>query len=337
LRWRYRVHEQILPAVRRLGGEVCFTDVVIHHVGYQDPALRSRKLQRDLRLLQLENAEQPDDAFTLFNLGALYHEQGRTEEALPLLWRSLERSHPTDSIVRKLYALLVQCHRQQGQAGQALAACRAGRSYYPEDAELLFQEGLILRGRGEHDEAEACFLRLLDGREAAHFASIDTGLTGYKARHNLAALYQESGRGAEAEALWRQALAEQPEFAPAWLGLGELCLAQGRWPEFDEAVGRLESTQDGLAEAAVLRARGYLARQEFATARHILEDTINRAPRQLWPRVILSHALLQEGRDWDAAERALLDVLALDPGNAGARQNLAVLLRQQGRLTDLAV
>src|SRR5262249_52030508 len=58
VRWRYRVHEQILPAIRAVGGEVRWADVVIHHTGYQDRALRQRKLQRDLRLLQLEQAEQ---------------------------------------------------------------------------------------------------------------------------------------------------------------------------------------------------------------------------------------------------------------------------------------
>src|SRR5262249_28307354 len=36
IRWQYRVHEQILPAVRQLGGEVRWADVVIHHLGYQD-------------------------------------------------------------------------------------------------------------------------------------------------------------------------------------------------------------------------------------------------------------------------------------------------------------
>src|SRR5262249_34673102 len=107
VRWKYRVHEQILPAVRATGGTVRWSDGVIHHTGYQDPALRGRKLERDLRLLRLEDAEHPGDPFTLFNLGSVYQELGRQGEAIPLLRRSLERSHPTDSIVRKLYALIV--------------------------------------------------------------------------------------------------------------------------------------------------------------------------------------------------------------------------------------
>jgi hypothetical protein len=43
------------------------------------------------------------------------------------------------------------------------------------------------------------------------------------------------------------------------------------------------------------------------------------------PRVLLSHVLLQEGKDPAAAEQALRAVLALDPGDAEAQHNLQVL------------
>jgi Tfp pilus assembly protein PilF len=329
IRWRFRVHEQILPAVRDAGGQVRWADVVIEHAGYQDPALRGRKLQRDLRLLQLEQAEQPDHPFTLFNLGSVTRELGRPAEALPLLRRSLERSHPQDSIVRKLYALIVGCHRDLGQAEQALAACRAGLNLCPDDAELLFLGSVLCRERGDLAGAEGCLLRLLNGRPGKHFASVTDGLRGYKARNNLALLHRQQGRDAEAEAQWRQALAERPDFANAWIGLAELLLGQRRWPDLEEAARRLETEAHGPVEAAVLRARGLLARGEFAAGRGLLEQTIAVQPRALWPRVVLSHALLQEGRDPNAAERALHAVLELDPGNAEARTNLAVLRRQR--------
>src|SRR5207302_1666521 len=88
MRWRYRVHEQILPAIRKHRGEVRWSDVVIQHTGYQDAALRARKLQRDLRLLESDQAENPDEPFTLFNLGQIAQEQGRLADALPLFRRS---------------------------------------------------------------------------------------------------------------------------------------------------------------------------------------------------------------------------------------------------------
>ena len=149
IRWRYRVHEQILPAVRGAGGSVRTTDIVIEHTGYIDGALRRKKQQRDMRLLELDRAEHPDDPFILFNLGWSYEELRRPLEALPLLRRSLKLSHPADSIVRKLYTLIMECHRQLGQRNEALAACQEGRGYYPDDAQLLFQEGILRRDLGD--------------------------------------------------------------------------------------------------------------------------------------------------------------------------------------------
>lgn len=186
VRWEYRVHEQDLPSVRRLGGEVRFTDVVVTHTGYLDPALRGRKLQRDLRLLRLDLAEQPDEPFLLFNLGSILQELGRHPEAVPALRRSLEHSHPSDSIVRKLYAMLAGCHEALGQAKKALACCREGRSVCPGDAELLFREARLLVEVSNLPLAEACCLELLSAPAGEHFASVVPGLRGHRGRHLLA-------------------------------------------------------------------------------------------------------------------------------------------------------
>jgi tetratricopeptide (TPR) repeat protein len=328
LRWEYRVHEQILGAVRRSGGRVCWSDVVIQHTGYQDAALRRRKLERDLRLLRLQDADRPDDPFTLFNLGSVFQELGQPREALPLLRRSLERSDPADSIVRKLYALLAHCHRRLGERAAAASACQAGLRLYPEDAELLALEADLCAEAGNAEGAEACLLRLLHGKEGSHFASVDAGLRGFKARHKLALLYERQGRCAEAEAQWRAALAETPGFLPGWLALSDLLLAQERWSKLEEIAQQLEGVGRAPTEAAVLRARGHLARREFTAARSLLEAAIALAPQALRPRVALTHVLLQEGVDLVAAEQALRAVLALDPGHSEARHNLEVFRQQ---------
>lgn len=330
VRWQYRVHEQILPGLRRRNVPVRWSDVVVCHVGYQDPALRGRKLERDLRLLQQEDGENPDDPFTLFNLGQVYLDRDEPDLALPRLRRSLERSHPADSIVRKLFGLLVSCHRRLHQPALALTACREGRKYYPDDAELLFDEAVMLREQGDNAGAETNLLRLLGGQEPAHFASVDTGLRGYKARHNLAVLYREKGREAEAEAQWQEAVRAQPDFRPGWLGLAELYGVQGRWEKVDEVVDRLGGNP---VDRAVLRARGHLARKEFAPARQLLEETVARAPEAPWPRRVLSHVLLQEGKDWQAAA-AHRQAIAIRPDYVDAYNNLGLALAEGRRAAD---
>src|SRR5205807_1355896 len=138
---------------------------------------------------------------------------------------SLARSAPSDSIVRKIYALLAGCHRALKQPDEALAACVEGRQLLADDTELLFVEGQLRRERGELEQAESCFLRLLSEAPPPHFASVDAGLRGFKARHQLAVVYQLQKRSAEAEAQWRLAVQERPDFLPGWTALGDLYLA----------------------------------------------------------------------------------------------------------------
>ncbi len=97
VRWTYAVHEQILPALRRVNVLVRWTEVTVRHTGYTDPALRERKLQRDRKILESGLAERPDDPFVLFNLGAIAVERQDWSTALGHLHRSLRGSAPSDS------------------------------------------------------------------------------------------------------------------------------------------------------------------------------------------------------------------------------------------------
>jgi glycosyltransferase involved in cell wall biosynthesis len=254
IRWRYRVHEQILGSVRENGGEVLWEDVVILHTGYQDAALRGRKLQRDLRLLRKAVAEAPRDPFILFNLGMVHHELGENEHALSFLQDSLRHSNPHDSIVRKLYALIAGCHLGLGRRQQALKVFNDGLNLYPDDAELLYRHARLLRDMGEAAQAEANLVRLLSSRPANHFASTDPTLRGWRGRHELATLLLDQGRHAEAQAQWRQVVREVPDLLAAWHGLAEAAIALGDGAELEQAAAQIERL-DGAPQAAALRAR----------------------------------------------------------------------------------
>jgi glycosyltransferase involved in cell wall biosynthesis len=176
VRWEYRVHEQILPSVRRLGGAVRATDICIHHTGYQDNQWRDEKQERNLRLLLLDHRERPGEPYILFNLGWTHAALGRSREAIGFLRDSLKRSHPGDSIVRQVYAILASCHEHLGETSEALRACQEGRHYYPDDAQLLMHEANLLRAQNDLAGAVACLRRLIEAKEAPHFASVPDGL-----------------------------------------------------------------------------------------------------------------------------------------------------------------
>jgi glycosyltransferase involved in cell wall biosynthesis len=82
-----------------------------------------------------------------------------------------------------------------------------------------------------------------------------------------------------------------------------------------------------------MRARAHLVRKEFSPARQLLEEIIAQHPSAIAPRVFLSPVLLQS-QDWSAAEPALRALVELDPGQAEAWRNLAVLLKSQQRFAE---
>ena len=59
VRWTYRVHEQILPALRRANVPVQWTEITVRHTGYVDLALCARKLDRDTKILSPPKATEP--------------------------------------------------------------------------------------------------------------------------------------------------------------------------------------------------------------------------------------------------------------------------------------
>ena len=224
VRWTYRVHEQILPALKRAGVPVEWSDITVRHTGYADRELRSRKLDRDTRILLEELAERPDDPFTLFNLGSVAVERTKWDDALTYLNRSLAHSAPTDSIVRKLYALIARAHQMLRDPQSALRACAQGLSLDPEDAELWFRKAIVHRHCGQAGEAEQCWRRILTLTRPQKFASVDQGIYGHLTRRNLAALAKERGDIDEAQRLWSEVLAECPGDREAAEKLGQFPL-----------------------------------------------------------------------------------------------------------------
>ncbi len=215
VRWTYRVHEQILPALRNARIPVQWTDLKVRHTGYTDPELRERKLQRDCRILEAELAGRPGDPFVLFNLGSIAVERQDWQAALGHLRASLSRSAPTDSITRKLFALIARCHQMIGNIPGALAVCTEGLSFDPNDAELLFRKAVVHRTAGQPAEAETCWRRILTLKRPEQFCSVDQGIYGYLTLRNLAVLAEQCGDKVEASSLWRAVLAECPGDAEA--------------------------------------------------------------------------------------------------------------------------
>jgi len=211
IRWTYRVHEQILPALARAGVPTVWTDFKIRHTGYGNSSVRAGKLARDEQILLAELEERPNDPFVLFNLGMIAQERQDWTNALAYLERSLAGSQPTDSITRKLYALISRCHLELGDLPTSLAVCERGLAIDPHDAELMFRKAVAHLANGQPAAAETCWRRVLELRRPERFSSVDQGIYGHLTRRNLARLAIARNDLPDAALHWRAILAERPD------------------------------------------------------------------------------------------------------------------------------
>jgi tetratricopeptide (TPR) repeat protein len=325
LRFEGRIHEQILPAIRRAGGAVAWTDLYVVHSGYDhSPEGQARKRQRDLRLLHLELHERPDHPFTLFNLGMTYADSGHYAEAVTHLHESIRHAGTGESHLRKAYALLVYARMQLGQPEAAGEVCDRGLQLIPLDAELRFRKALLLHETGRLAEAAATYRHLLEHREARHFTSLDRGITGFKARQNLAVVYTDLGESEKAEEQWRQVVAEMPGYRPGWRGLGEALLKQGKQDALAALVQQLLADGKLRGEGLLLQGQAAVARGECAAARRWLEQAVAENPTEPEFQQALCRFLFEQGTPAEA-EAALTRLVHLVPQDAAALHNLGTV------------
>ena len=111
IRFSGRVHEQILPAVNAIGGNVLKSSIRIDHWGYAvSETKRTERARRNLSLLLKDVGDNPDDPFVWFNIGLAYKTLGNTEEAINALTKAVELPDDTmkHTIRSSAYTALAQ-------------------------------------------------------------------------------------------------------------------------------------------------------------------------------------------------------------------------------------
>jgi GT2 family glycosyltransferase/tetratricopeptide (TPR) repeat protein/2-polyprenyl-3-methyl-5-hydroxy-6-metoxy-1,4-benzoquinol methylase len=332
LRFEGRIHEQLLPSIRRAGGDVAWTDLYVVHSGSNhSPESWERKLERDLRILHQEQTEKPDHPFVLFNLGMTFADAKRYDEAIGSLEKCLAVSQPEESHLRKAYALLVNTLTQADRHDNAWRTCQEGLELYPADKELLFRSAMLHHHFGRLRQAVSAYLQVLNESVERYFTSIDQGLTSYKARHNLAIVYDEMGCLDSAEEEWHRITRERPDYAAGWRGLGDVLLRRGKLTAASQEAQQLLAS-DGILkrEGILLRGRIAAAEGNFATAIADFEEADRMDPADL--EALQSLCRLQFEQDaLSNAERALRELTSRAPTDAAAFHNLGFI---QFRLQD---
>ena len=318
-----RIHEQVLPSIRRANGIVQWTDIYVVRAD-RSHAGRQKRIERDLRLLQLDLADRPDHPFVLFNFGVTLAQVGDHDQAVFYLSRAILLAGQDESHVRKAYALLVKSLMELGRIDAAYEVCRKGRELFVNDLELAFHHGLVAHRLNRLEEARDAYRAALQKNETRHFSSVGPSVSAFKARHNLALVYQDLGEATFAEQEWRIVTDTVPDFQPAWRGLGKVLIKQKKISEASQLAERLCATQR-------LRSDGLLLKAEIAAKDGQPEgqkEYLVRAHQEFPEQDSVADAYCQflfENGPTDEAESYLSQLLIKCPNDPAVLQNLGVI------------
>jgi tetratricopeptide (TPR) repeat protein len=306
VRWEYRIHEQIAPALLRSGYRLRETDVVIRHTGYRSAEIVRQKWERNLRLLLLEVAEHPNNPAILFHLGMTYTLLARYEESVPLLQKALLPLRPHNPEARFVFRYLADSLRGIGRPGLALKYCLQGLHWFPDDTYLKVMERSLASGSPNAAMSVA--------------GSLDV------ARH-----YYEAGQLQQAEQQYQQILQVDPNQVDALHLLGVIA---GRTGRHDLAVDYLKATlnlKPDFAAAHNSLGMAFILQRKLPEAVASFRSAVRCQPDFVAALSNLGNALRELGH-LEEAIAVLQESLRLCPDSVEARNNLSIALEAQGKV-----
>jgi tetratricopeptide (TPR) repeat protein len=220
--------------------------VGLYHTGYAPEVVIQRdKFSRAQFLMELHLQQHPEDPYILNKLAALYLEQNRADDALPLLNRALTHPDALDDLTsyELYYHRALACGQEHPDQATKDYGEALQRSLPPRlKLGALINFGNLKKARGDLPGAISLFQQ-----------AIDADPTFAIAYYNLGVAQRLRGYLDEAIAAYRQAIAIAPYYAEAHQNLGVALFKLGKLPEaiqsFGYAARIYEKTNPAQAES----------------------------------------------------------------------------------------
>lgn len=213
IRFRYRIHEQVAPAIRELGLPIRRSSVIVRHLADRSAAAEAARSDRNLRLALLDLDERPNDPFVWLTVGStyLFREDG-LPKAIDFLRRSANALKPGSPNQLNAWLYLGQALGTSGDRKQEEQIYRDALQTFTDDAVLLNRLAALCERSGRWSEAVDCYRTLLE-RGKLRWSSVHEGGVMERAAVRCGEILVQSGHRARAERLWAGFLKRCPQAA----------------------------------------------------------------------------------------------------------------------------
>lgn len=209
-RFKGSIHEQIIVPDPSRGGYAMRP--VIRH----DPvSLKERlaKRGRNISLLKLAIAQEPENPFLYYYIGADWLGFGRFDYAIAALQQAL-KGLPEEQVTFRTPAIrfLTTCYSMTGKIAEGIRLCRTECERYPAYSDLWFSGGTLFEAMGDYGEAMRWYHKALEaGKPPPGFYHTD-GTESYLTLYHLGGCLEALGRYREARNCFDQAWQANKEF-----------------------------------------------------------------------------------------------------------------------------
>jgi glycosyltransferase involved in cell wall biosynthesis len=323
-RFEGRVHEQFAHRLPSMPERLEPSPVRIDHYGYLGTVRDSKeKSRRNLELLERQIAEGVDTPFLHFNLGSERAAAGDVAGSLHHLqraWSALEADPERleYGYFPSLTARWVKALNANRRHDDALAAGDTVLGLLPGFTDIVLEQALAQRGKGDLDEAIATFERCIAMGDAPSKYSATVGAGTFHARNLLAELLIAVGRLEDAETHLAHVLDHHPAFIGAVEPYARVLLRRGTPAAEVAALVRVKVPAPTPAQRFLIAVPFYEV-GAIAEAEAELRGVLDAQPGAHAARVALAEALLSQGRLDDAAAEALAVPADAPHGPAAAR------------------
>jgi glycosyltransferase involved in cell wall biosynthesis len=317
IQWQGRVHEQLRPEFRDLGFDIRDHPLRIEHGGYADGPLNLKKAQRDIRLLRLDFATDPESPSTIMHLAMAYARVSNYAEARKHLQILIDRETPQQKDwLSRAYELLIEISMKMGDLPGSLVVSERAVSAFPQEVSLLFERAQVLF---EVDNYKTCadllmYIRKLPAPRVSY---------GGKGQIQskwvpilLADCWRHLGKYKQAIELLEKTIPKHPNEVRMLYSLGCCYLADGQRKSIENLRKKMEPVPQGGVFSLLLYIQDRLHHRELDKLDEWFEKLIHLAPAMPYPRLLRLEYLRQTDVKLVDYLAACRDAQRLNPHNS---------------------
>ncbi len=225
IRWRHRVHEQLIPSLFENQFTLTKADVRILHHGYVAAMIESRnKVDRNRLMVEKMVAEQPNEPYWPFQMAQTCMQAKEGTEAIKWAKKAMKLVAPRSDMAPLCLVVLGRAYWAAGDLRRASQIFDNGTRDYPDYTDLYYFSGQVALAAGHYATATKDFLKAISLGTPTRYLQTDTGVGTFKPWWQLYLVAMAQADYSRAHAYLILLLARQPLFRKAWTALATLTI-----------------------------------------------------------------------------------------------------------------